>query len=277
MTTTLRPTAPLKTTDDGERRCTYEVCVNSRPVGVLELSTDAKFGASHGQIQRLDIDEPDRRRGRATVAALAAEEVLRGWGCVQVRITVPIEARAALTLAGDLGYTTRGHNMVKDLTVPPVLPPASVSRAMTETEFPSWLARERAGYTRSWVERGSTEEQAAAKADADFTAYLPNGPATPSVRLRVLTHEGADRGDIWISLGDAYGEDVGAYVFSVEVAPEHRGQGHGRSLLLIAEQESLAAGARSIGLHVFADNTPAMGLYESLNYRYTRTHLFKAL
>ncbi|MFE6775991.1 GNAT family N-acetyltransferase [Streptomyces sp. NPDC057702] len=277
MTTTLRPTAPLHESADGGRSRAYEVCVNGRPVGVAELGTHARFGGGVGQIRRLDIAESDRRRGRGTVAALAAEEVLRGWGCAQVTVSVPAEASAALALATALGYTARGHNMAKTLTEPPTLPPASHARPLTDAEYPRWFARERAGYIRSWVERGVSETEAATKADADYANLLPDGPATRDVRLRVLAHEDVVRGDIWLSLGETLGNGEGAYVFSVEVAPEHRGQGHGRTLLLIAEHESLAAGVTRLGLHVFANNTPAVRLYESLGYRYTTTHLVKPL
>ena len=58
-----------------------------------------------------------------------------------------------------------------------------------------------------------------------------------------------------------------AYVYDVEVDEAHRGRGHGRALMLLAERSALAAGRPLLGLHVFAGNTPAIGLYESLGYR----------
>ena len=116
MTTTLRPTGPEQRTDDGGRARSYEVCVNGRPVGALDLATDDRLGPEVGRIERLDIDEPDRHRGRGTVAALAAEEVLRGWGCTQVAVSIPAQATTGLGLAGALGYAERGRNMVKELS-----------------------------------------------------------------------------------------------------------------------------------------------------------------
>ena len=82
MTTTLRPSEPLQHAADGARSRRYEVCVNSRPVGAVHLGTDPGFGASVGADRSTCASTSrDRRRGRGTVAALAAEEVLRGWGC----------------------------------------------------------------------------------------------------------------------------------------------------------------------------------------------------
>ncbi|MET7762527.1 GNAT family N-acetyltransferase [Streptomyces sp. NPDC005393] len=280
MTTTLRPTEPERHTDDGGRARSYEVCVNSRPVGSVRLTTDARLGPAAGRIEELRIDEPDRHRGRGTVAALAAEEVLRGWGCNQLLARVPAQAGSALGLAGALGYRERGRNMVKPLAEPPALPEGSAIRPMAEAGYPAWYAHQRAGYISDLLERGVTRQQADAKADTDYRTLLPHGPATQGTLLRVLAHDGTDVGTLWVALRtdqpDAarMGE---AYVFSVEVAEEHRGHGHGRTLMLAAERDSLAAGARTLGLHVFGGNTPALRLYESLGYEVVEYQLYKPL
>ncbi|MEU8826839.1 GNAT family N-acetyltransferase [Streptomyces sp. NPDC048636] len=280
MTTTLRPTGPEQRTDGGGRARSYEVCVNSRPVGTVRLATDAKLGPAAGRIEHLGVDEADRHRGRGTVAALAAEEVLRGWGCAQLLATVPASATTALGLATALGYRERGRNMVKRLTEPPALPAGSGIRSLTEAEYPAWYAHERADYIGELRERGLSETQAEAKADHDYTTLLPRGRDTAGVRLRVLVHDGADVGTLWVALreGAADAAEAGeAYVFSVEVAEEHRGRGHGRTLMLAAERDALAEGARSLGLHVFGGNTPALRLYESLGYEPVEYQLFKPL
>ncbi|MEU5051159.1 GNAT family N-acetyltransferase [Streptomyces sp. NPDC021096] len=273
MTTTLRPTAPEQRTDDGGRSRSYEVCVNARPVGRIDLATDPRFGPGFGLIAHLAIDERDRHRGRGTVAALAAEEVLRGWGCAQITVSVPAGAATALALAGALGYVERNRNMSKPLAAAPELPAGSAARPMTEAEFEPWQRTAKARYAESWVERGVTRDRAEAKARADHAALLPAGAATPGAALRVLAHDGADVGTLWLSLPG--GED--GFVFGVEVDARHRGRGHGRTLMLLAERESLAAGARALGLNVFADNTPALGLYASLGYEPTQIHLYKVL
>lgn len=277
MTTTLRPAEAERTTEDGARSRWYDVCVNSRPVGRLELGTHPRFGPTAGRISGLGIDPADRRRGRATVAALAAEEVLRGWGCERIEISVPADATGALALAGTLGYQERSRNMLKRLGQAPALPDGSRTRPIGEAEYPAWLARERAGFVASLVRGGIPEDQAAARADGDYRTLLPDGPATAGAVLRILAHQGTDVGVIWVATAAVPSGGGDAYVFSVEVAEEHRGRGHGRTLLLVAERESLAAGARSLGLHVFADNTPAVRLYESLGYAVTQRNLTKRL
>ncbi|MEU7136438.1 GNAT family N-acetyltransferase [Streptomyces sp. NPDC046261] len=272
MTTTLRPTAPEQRTDDGGRSRSYEVCVNARPVGRIDLATDARFGPGFGRIAHLAIDERDRHRGRGTVAALAAEEVLRGWGCAQINVSVPAGAATALALAGALGYVERNRNMTKPLATVPELPAGSVARPMSEAEFAPWQRAAKAEYARMWRDRGVSRDRAEAKAETDHAAKLPAGVASPGAVLRVLAHDGVDVGTLWLSLS---GE--GGFVFDVEVDARHRGRGHGRTLMLLAERECLAAGATTLGLNVFADNTPALGLYTSLGYEPTQIHLYKVL
>ncbi|CAM5644474.1 GNAT family N-acetyltransferase OS=Streptomyces tendae OX=1932 GN=GUR47_33185 PE=4 SV=1 [Streptomyces tendae] len=59
-------------------------------------------------------------------------------------------------------------------------------------------------------------------------------------------------------------------MFDVEADAPHRGRGHGRTLMLLAEARAIAAGLPLIGLNVFAGNTAAERLYESLGYETTR-------
>ncbi|GAA1883881.1 GNAT family N-acetyltransferase [Streptomyces durmitorensis] len=273
MTTTLRPTGPLQQSADGAKSRTYEVRVNSRPVGGIELATHAVFGPGVAEMRDLSIKEPDRRRGRATVAVLAAEEVVRGWGCERIEVAVPAEAAAAHRLAVSLGYQERNRHMVKPLSAePPALPPGIEGREMTEDEYEVWLAREKEDYAQTWIERGVPEAEARAKSDADHADHLPQGLATPGTSLSVLTQEGTKVGTLWLALRDG-----DAFVFDVEVDEEHRGRGHGRSLMLLAETQARAVGLTRMGLNVFAGNTPALRLYESLGYEPVMYYVYKQL
>ncbi|MFI1506331.1 GNAT family N-acetyltransferase [Streptomyces sp. NPDC020597] len=273
MTTTLRPTEPLQRAADGALSRHYQVCVNSRPVGAVHLSTSPSFGPGVAVIEGLRIEEPDRGRGRATVAALAAEEVARGWGCRRIDIRVPADASAALRMATALGYVHRNRGMEKALgpaLVP--LPEGSLGRPMTEAEYDAWQRHALADYARDWQERGVPEAEALAKARRDHERELPQGRATPNMRFSVLEHDGVPVGRLWLALaGDK------AFVFDVEADEAFRGRGHGRSLMLLAETQAFDAGIRVLGLNVFAGNTPAERLYESLGYVPVGYSMYKAL
>ncbi|GHA04473.1 GNAT family N-acetyltransferase [Streptomyces echinoruber] len=273
MTTTLRPAEPLQHHADGTRSRRYRVCVNSRPVGEIHLGTSAAFGDSVAHILDLRIDEPDRGRGRGTVAALAAEEVARDWGCRQIETSVPGDAEAVLRFATALGYVVRNRGMEKQLgDTPPELPAGTSARPMTPQEFGVWQAHESEQYARTWIERGVPEAAAYARARRDHEQFLPLGAATENTLFSVLEHEGTRVGTLWVSL-----RETKAYVFDVEVDAAHRGRGHGRSLMLLAERQAVTAGRRVLALNVFAGNTPAERLYESLGYRTTRYMLYKPL
>ncbi|MGC9406578.1 GNAT family N-acetyltransferase [Streptomyces sp. DZ1-3] len=273
MTTTLRPTEPLQRAADGTRSRRYRVCVNSRPVGDIHLGTSPSLGDSVAVIHRLRIDEPDRGRGRGTVAALAAEEIARGWGCGQIEVGVAADEEAGARLVQALGYTLRNRGMTKPLGgTPPALPEGSRTRPMTPDEFDAWRAHESERYARTWMERGLPEAGARAKSRRDHETLLPRGAATEHMRFSVLEHEGTRVGILWLAL-----QEDRAFVFDVEADPAHRGQGHGRTLMLLAEAEAIGAGRPLIGLNVFAGNTAAERLYESLGYRTTRSVFHKSL
>ncbi|MGW5212551.1 GNAT family N-acetyltransferase [Streptomyces sp. NPDC004051] len=275
MTTTLRPVEPLQENPDGTRSRRYQVCVNSRPVGRVRLGTEPASGAAVARIMSLRIEEPDRRRGRGTVAALAAEEIARSWGCRRIEASVPADpgADAAFRLATALGYVVRNYAMEKVLgDAPPALPEGSRARPMTEAEYGPWSAKSEADYARSWAERGVPEAEARAKAAGDHAALLPDGLRTEGMLLSVLEHRGTPVGTLWLAV---HGER--AYVFDVETTAAHRGQGHGRSLMRLAEAQAVAAGKRAVGLNVFTGNTPAERLYASLGYRTTRYAMYKPL
>ncbi|MEV6275593.1 GNAT family N-acetyltransferase [Nocardia sp. NPDC051832] len=274
MTTTIRPTQPLQHDADGARSRAYDVCVNRRRVGLIRIATMPRYGPGVGTIRALRIDEAERRRGRGAIAVLAAEEVLQGWGCTQVTVTVPADAAAGLRLSSALGYRERSRNMVKQLPAePPALPAGAHARPMTDAEFGPWQRAEIQEYTQDWIDRGLTPEQARAKAETDDRDNLPDGLATRDTWFRILEHVGTAVGHIWVARRDA----DRAFVYDVKVGEEHRGHGHGRTLMLIAERVALSGGMSTLGLHVFAGNTPALRLYESLGYQVTQYSQYKQL
>jgi GNAT superfamily N-acetyltransferase len=272
MTTTLRPTEPLQQAADGTRSRHYQVCVNGRPVGALRLTTDPLLNPSAATVGDLRIEEADRGRGRATVAALAAEEVARGWGCTRVEISVPAPAEAAVRLAVTLGYRHRNRYLEKTPATAPDLPPGSRSRPMTPAEFGPWLALREEDYARTWSDRGVPRGEARAKSERDHRRLLPDGLASKDVLLSVLEHEGTPVGVLWLAVTGEH-----AFVYYVEADARFRGHGHGRSLMLLAEAQAVAAGKPVIALNVFSGNTPAERLYESLGYRPVTYHMYKDL
>lgn len=278
MTTTLRPTGPIQSGADGAQRRAYDVCDNGRPVGSVTLAVEPGAGGPTGVVKDLRIDEAVRRRGRGTVAALAAEEILRGWGCSQVWTEAVAGEPAGQRLAAALGYTENSRHMVKTLPeLPQALAEGLTARPMLPQEFAAWSDGAVAAYAESLVTRRVPQEAALEAARASHARHLPDGLATEGARLEYLIHEGETVGYVWVAPFEMHpGLRVG-YVFDVEVREGSRGQGYGRALMLWAEQIALAAGERKIGLHVVTANTAAVRLYETLGYAPTKLYLSKPL
>ncbi|GAA4795143.1 MULTISPECIES: GNAT family N-acetyltransferase [Streptomyces] len=277
MTTTLRPTGPIRRSAGALAR-DYDVCVNGRPVGAVALAAEPGPGLVVGRILALHIEPPDRGRGRGTVAALAAEEVLRGWDCAEVRIAVGETAEPALRLAGALGYTARARTMAKGTGgPPPALPDGAEARPLDPAGYDRWREAAVGSFARTLAAQGFPESAALAHSERAHAGLLPEGLATPGTRILYLYASGERVGRIWVAERDTGRGEREAFVFDVEVAEPHRGRGHGRTLMLLAERTAREAGLDRVGLNVFEGNTPALRLYESLGYRTTHRNLAKRL
>lgn len=278
MTTTLRPASPEQRGPDGGRVRAYRIYDNSRAVGSLLLRTGASSGPPTGWIEEVAVEPADRRRGRATVAALVAEEELRRWGCSTALVAVPGGARAAWRLARALGYVERNRHLTKRLDDPP--PPSSAeltSRAMSDQEYRAWRAAEERRYCQVLIGGGASPAQAAFSVAESFREGLPHGLRSEGTSMRVLAHDRQDVGTLWLAVREGLRLGVDGFVFSVEVAGAHRGQGHGRALMREAERICHAEGARTLGLNVLVENAPALGLYTSLGYHTVMRYLSKPL
>lgn len=277
MTTTLRPAGPEEHAG-GTRLRPYDIRVNGRTAGSLWLGCEEWNGVLTGVVHGLTVQPEDRRRGRATVAALAAEEVLRGWGCQRVSVSLPEGEDGAARLARSLGYLPQSAHLLKELTAPPQLPPGSLLRPLADDEYPAWQEQDRGDYTARLTAQGIPLEQAVESLARAHRELLPDGPATPGMVLRVLEEHGGERaGTIWVRVDGAPRQDTDAWVYLVRVEEGLRGKGHGRTLMLAAEREALAGGATVLGLNVHSDNAVAQRLYRSLGYRRVETHLGKLL
>jgi ribosomal protein S18 acetylase RimI-like enzyme len=148
---------------------------------------------------------------------------------------------------------------------------------MTTAEFAALRDRLIPGYAADKIRAGEwPEDQAEALAAKQTAELLPEGPDTPGMLLLTADDpEGQPVGLVWVALDQP--REGEAWIYYIEVNPEHRGQGHGRALLQAAEQQAVRHGATQIGLNVFGGNTVARNLYESSGYRTTQITMRKEL
>lgn len=148
---------------------------------------------------------------------------------------------------------------------------------MTGDEYDAWLARVVASYTDDIVtSTGADRDVAAAQAEAQVLELLPDGTATPTMRLlTILDAESVAVGTLWI--GTHPQRATAGWIFDIEVAADRRGEGLGRGAMLAAESIAAEAGWTTLGLNVFGHNPRARALYEALGYEVATTSMTKSL
>ena len=100
--------------------------------------------------------------------------------------------------------------------------------------------------------------------DRSFIRFLLLDP--DSIALKAVDERGRIIGSAIGRIEKIRGSIVGR-IYTVEVKPEHRGRGVGRSLLTRLEEEFRRMGCEKLILEVAVDNEPAIRLYESLGFR----------
>ena len=151
-------------------------------------------------------------------------------------------------------------------------PPATL-RPMTAPEWTAWAGQIDRGYVEQMVDMGGmARHDAEAKAAADWPKLLPDGPLTAGHSYFVAEAGGRRVATLWLGQRDDELDGPLVWVYDVEVDADVRGRGHGRAVMLLAEDEVRRSGFSRIGLNVFARNVAAIALYTSLGYRVVRTH-----
>jgi ribosomal protein S18 acetylase RimI-like enzyme len=119
-------------------------------------------------------------------------------------------------------------------------------RAGDAADLPALLALEQASFPSDRLDR------------ARLRHFLKGGP---SVRLLAAGRPAAGYALLLLRRGSRI-----ARLYSLAVAPPHRGLGLARKLLTRIEQAALAAGCREIRLEVRPDNAGAIAFYERQGY-----------
>jgi ribosomal protein S18 acetylase RimI-like enzyme len=148
---------------------------------------------------------------------------------------------------------------------------------MSWDDFDRWSPHSVRGAAAQLVASGLLPEpEAWAQVSGQLADLLPDGIATPLHHLWSVRSDGSWIGCLWMRVGPA-GHEVVADVLDIEILPEARGHGWGRSTLLAAEQMACELGASVVRLNVYLHNTPAVRLYESLSYAVTGATLTRRL
>lgn len=144
--------------------------------------------------------------------------------------------------------------------------------------YPAFFEIAVANYAAENIQGGRwSAADAPALARDETSRLLAQGLATPDHHLFELhDDDGSAVGFLWLARLPR-GQERVVFVFQIHVEPEHRRRGHARAALQAAEAWAQAEGAASLALHVFAHNTGARALYESLGLQVSSLNLLKRL
>ncbi len=148
---------------------------------------------------------------------------------------------------------------------------------MSRSRYVTFARDAISGYARAKVEAGVWDElEAMALAQRDHDALLPDGLKTSDHYLFELLVDGDIVGTLWVY---TQSDSVipGAYIYDIEIYAEYYRMGYGRQAMLALEDWCAERQLRRIELNVFADNRPAIRLYEELDYRATNFSMQKNL
>ncbi|GAA1518143.1 GNAT family N-acetyltransferase [Dactylosporangium maewongense] len=149
-------------------------------------------------------------------------------------------------------------------------------RPLTPSEFTSFTAALKAAYALDEVQAGrGSPAEVEARIERQFATWLPDGLATEGHLLYAGVVDGDVVGHLWIGLPTP--DRAQAWIYEISVEEAHRRRGHGRALMLAAEEELRARGVTRVGLNVFGHNPGALRLYESLGFETTSRQMSKTL
>jgi GNAT superfamily N-acetyltransferase len=139
-------------------------------------------------------------------------------------------------------------------------------RPLTDEELSDFIEGDVERYAEERVRSGERPDVARRIAREQSNALFPDGtPADGQLLFRVLDDDGTAVGTLWI--GPQHADQPGAFwVWDVQIEEAHRGKGHGRAAMELAEAEARSRGASELGLNVFGHNQVARQLYESMGY-----------
>jgi ribosomal protein S18 acetylase RimI-like enzyme len=151
-------------------------------------------------------------------------------------------------------------------------------RPITAAEYAAWVAEAVPAYAADKVASGAWAAGLALELSRkEFESLLPQGKDTADNYLySILDSAGKPVGTIWFAAQDRGNSRI-AYVYDVEVLPEHRRQGHARRAFEALEREASGLGLAGIALHVFGHNHAAQALYAGLGYEPTNINLYKPI
>ncbi len=148
---------------------------------------------------------------------------------------------------------------------------------MNQAEYDAFLEQAVPEYAADNVRAGYwAEAEALEKSRKEFETLLPKGLQSENHYLYTLYDAENAVGLIWMRANMDRPTKSG-FIFDLRIDEKFRGKGYGKQAMLLIEEKARELGLKSIGLHVFAVNTVARNLYESVGYEISSLNMIKQL
>jgi ribosomal protein S18 acetylase RimI-like enzyme len=150
-------------------------------------------------------------------------------------------------------------------------------RDMTAEELPGYLARLEVEYANELHESTGISAEAAQEESRQSTLdSFPEGKVAPGERVWVAEDAAGNRvGVLWLAHLEPGTPKAHAWIYDIEVDEARRGEGWGRKLLALAEEQTRAMGLSTLRLNVFGRNRIARELYRSEGFTESRVTMVK--
>ncbi len=148
---------------------------------------------------------------------------------------------------------------------------------MTQSEFDAFVEMSIPDYAAENVKAGYwSEDEALERSRKEFNQLLPQGLQSENHHLFTVYDGETAVGLIWLRANLDRPLKSG-FIFQLWVDEKFRGKGYGRKTMQLIEEKARELGLQKLALHVFAYNSVARSLYESLGYESTSLNMAKSL
>jgi len=150
-------------------------------------------------------------------------------------------------------------------------------RPMTTEELPAYIARLEIEYAAELHESTGISLAAAQEESRQSTLEsFPHGQVGQHEQIWVAEDaDGARVGVLWLAHREPGTPKEHAWIYDIEVDQARRGEGWGRKLLALAEEQTRALGLTSLRLNVFGQNRIARELYRTQGFAESRVTMVK--
>lgn len=147
---------------------------------------------------------------------------------------------------------------------------------MTTSDLEDFLSTAIIDYAKEKVEAGTwSVEESLANAQTSFDKLLYDGITTPSEYLYNIVSD-EKIGYLWFHVDETL-SGKHAFIYDFVIFKAYRGKGYGTKTLAALDTLAKEMHITKIGLHVFAHNQTAIGLYNKVGFQSTDITMAKYL